>query len=289
MLLAEGNNLEAISWFMYGCLLLAEAPIFVIDLYHRFACRGEAVMHRFFVEQENFSPGQEILLTGEDAHHIFNVLRLVKGEEISIGSGKGEVYRARLETVREGWVKAVLLEQELDLREPSLSLTLAQGIPKGEKMDNIIRHAVELGVSAIIPMRTERTVPRFSAQKGLKKCHRWQKIARSAAALAKRSVIPKVLEVSSIGEVLETAHTYDAVFLPWEEEKENMFRNLIEDKEMARILLLIGPEGGFSEHEVENARKAGAKIVSLGPRIMSSETAALAAVTILQHVYGDLG
>ena len=239
-------------------------------------------MYRFFVEDNIFS-GNDIRISGSDYNHIKNVLRMKKGEEVLISDGNDREY---LCSIREYTEDEVILNIEDIMgtsRELSAKITLFQGLPKGDKMEQIIQKTVELGVSEIVPVAMKRCVVKLDDKKAGKKIERWNGIALSAAKQSKRGVIPEVKEVMTFKEALKIASNMDACLVPYENaEGIEGARKLVDSmKDKKSIGIFIGPEGGFDESEIELALENGAKTLTLGRRILRTETAGMTMLSIL--------
>jgi 16S rRNA (uracil1498-N3)-methyltransferase len=237
---------------------------------------------RFFIAGAHVA-GERIVVGDGDAHKIRDVLRLRAGDDIEVVDSSGTVFRARLSGV--DGVVAATLESALETQsESSLTIDVAQGIPKGQKMDYVVEKLTELGVAAILPFTSERTVVR---DPGDTKVERWRRLAQSAAQQCGRRSIPAVADPISFDEMLARCVDYDVVLFPWE-----VAGGAVPLRESLpgivagarRVLAVIGPEGGFSHAEADRAREAGAAIISLGGRILRTETAALVLVAILQYL-----
>ena len=190
-------------------------------------------------------------------------------------------------TADAAFVRLVKLIEQVN--EPSVRIILAQGLAKGEKMDFIIQKAVELGVSEIIPVAMEHSVVRLEGDKAVKKAERWQKIAEAAAKQSKRDIIPMVQPVQTMEQMLAD-NPCDCKLIAYEcEDKLGLKAALQKEQALKELLLIIGPEGGISETELQQARTAGALVVSLGKRILRAETAALVAAAAIFYETGDLG
>ncbi len=230
-------------------------------------------MHRFFTTASDFP-----VVTGGDAHQIKDVLRMTPGDLIELLTGDGQVHEAKIVHLAKGRVECEVISSHTDESEPKVKITLAQALPKARKMDLIIEKCVELGVNRIIPMLSERTIAKEA------KLERWQKIAKEAAEQAKRAVIPQVSELRKFGDVLKLKKQFDLALIPWEEEKElSLKKALASHRASSSILLLIGPEGGFSAAEVAAAQKEDFVSVSLGKRILRTETAGLTALAAINY------
>jgi 16S rRNA (uracil1498-N3)-methyltransferase len=235
---------------------------------------------RFFVDGAR-SAGQTVALDPRDAHKIANVLRLRDGDRIEVVDAAGQAYGARLRFVS-GAPGAELLERLERSPEVALRVDIAQGIPKGAKMDFVIEKATELGASAIVPFYSQRSVVR---DVGEAKLDRWRRLAKAAAAQSDRSDIPVIAEPVPFDALLELFAEYDAVLMPWEEAERRPLRESLPGwlAGASRLLVLIGPEGGFAAEEAARAVDRGARLVSLGDRILRSETAALAMLALIWY------
>ncbi len=233
-------------------------------------------MYHFFVEEEQVN-GENAYISGSDVNHIVNVLRMKIGEELLI-SVKGDWdYLCKIEEIENDRVNLKLLES-MEQRELPIKLTLLQGIPKSDKLEMIIQKAIELGVSEIIPVKTNRVVVRIDEKKTQAKVNRWNAIAESAAKQSKRSIIPKVLNPQTIDNALEIVKDYGVKLLPYENadgiKKTKDILNSLDSKN--NIAVFIGSEGGFEEAEVKKATDSGFDVITLGKRILRTETAGLA-------------
>lgn len=242
-------------------------------------------MHRFFAE-----PGQigekEIVITGADVNHIRNVLRMRADEEVLIADGQGAEYRCKLTDLGENEVRAQILWKLDGNAELASAITLFQGLPKSDKMDLIVQKCVELGVDRIVPVSTKRAVVKLDAKKEQTRLKRWNTISESAAKQSGRGVIPEVSGVMSFGKALEEAKKLDVLLIPYEraEHMTETRRVMGEIRPGQSVGIFIGPEGGFEESEVEEAVAAGAKAITLGKRILRTETAGLAVLAMLGYL-----
>ena len=246
-------------------------------------------MQRFFVEPHQIDRDKhEIRITGNDVNHIVNVLRMKKDEELWI-SDKEKEYHCVIENTGEDEVLLhILYAQEPDY-ELKNRIYLFQGLPKADKMELIIQKAVELGAYSIVPVSTRRCVVKLDNKKAEKKVFRWQQIAESAAKQSKRMLVPEVHSVMSFKEALAYAEELDILLIPYE-----LAKGMKETKELIRSIepgkiigVFIGPEGGFEEQEVTDAMEAGAKPITLGHRILRTETAGLAVLSVLMFQLED--
>lgn len=229
-----------------------------------------------------------LTITGPEVNHIRNVMRLKPGEEISVSiGGDGKEYRYGIESYTEDSVLCRLRfvkDKEVEL---PVKVLLFQGLPKADKMDLIVQKAVELGAAEIIPVSMERCVVKLDAGKSAKKTARWQTIAESAASQSRRSIIPRVLAPMSMKEAIEYAKEQTEVrVIPYElQEDDGSVKQYLESlKEGQSVSIFIGPEGGFAPGEVELAKEAGIRPISLGRRILRTETAGLAILSWLIYI-----
>ena len=243
-------------------------------------------MQRFFVEPCQVQEEEHrITVTGSDLNHMKNVLRMRIGEDVWISDGGEKEYHCTIEEFQEDCaVLHILYAQEPRYELPS-RIYLFQGLPKGDKMELIIQKAVELGVYSIIPVETRRCVVKLDAKKAQKKTARWQQISESAAKQSKRMLIPQVQNVTGWKEALALAKELDVLLIPYE-----LAKGMKETREIISSIkpgqsvgIFIGPEGGFEEEEVRNAMEAGARPVTLGKRILRTETAGMTMLSILMY------
>lgn len=241
-------------------------------------------MQRFFVEPYQVEEEKHLIhITGTDVNHIKNVLRMKAGEEVWISDGGEKEYRCQIETMEADEVLLhIIYAQEPDYELPN-RIYLFQGLPKADKMELIIQKAVELGAFAVVPVETKRCVVKLDAKKAEKKVARWQQIAESAAKQSKRMLIPQVHQVMTYKQALEFAAQMDVRLIPYELAKgmKETREVLSEIKPGQSIGIFIGPEGGFEEKEVQMALETGAHAITLGRRILRTETAGLAILSVL--------
>nr|WP_314757478.1 16S rRNA (uracil(1498)-N(3))-methyltransferase [uncultured Lachnoanaerobaculum sp.] len=233
-------------------------------------------MYHFFVSEEQIN-GENAYIEGSDVNHIANVLRMKPGEELLI-SVKGDWdYLCKIVDIETDRVNLKVLES-MEQRELPVNITLLQGIPKSDKLEMIIQKAVELGVSEIIPVKTKRVVVKIDEKKVDTKVNRWNAIAESAAKQSKRSIIPKVHEPMSIDNALEIVKDFGVKLIPYENaDGIDKTRKILDNMDKTKnIAVFIGPEGGFEESEVERIKNSGFEVITLGKRILRTETAGLA-------------
>lgn len=246
-------------------------------------------MHHFFVKPEQIdhinASEQMARIVGSDVNHAKNVLRIKPGEVLLISDGGGRDFLCRTVSVENDQILAKV-EAEEESRELSSRITLYQGLPKSDKMEMIIQKATELGIWQIVPVITRHTVVKLDKKKEEGKQKRWQMIAESAAKQSRRSAIPKILPVIELDKALSECPSYDLALFAYENQKgmsqtAEVLEAVGEDQNIQEIALFIGPEGGFSSEEVLAADKAGLIPVSLGRRVLRTETAGLALLSVL--------
>ncbi|MBA7673555.1 Ribosomal RNA small subunit methyltransferase E [subsurface metagenome] len=240
-------------------------------------------MPRFFVPREQMGDSERVIIKGKEVRHIARVLRLREGERIEIFDGKGREYLVLLKKVAREKVEGDIIKELKVNREPRVQVTLAQSLPKIDKMDWVVRKCVELGVSRIIPLLSERTIVKLEERKASERCRRWQRIAEQSCRQCGRSKVIPVERIRSFKEILEEENGVDLALIPWERGKIKIKNALKEKRKPRKILVLIGPEGGFSEEEVRGAEAKGIIPVTLGPRILRTETAGLATLAIILY------
>lgn len=242
-------------------------------------------MYQFFVEPGQIQ-GNKIIITGGDVNHIKNVLRMRPGEELSVSNGTdGKEYRCGIETLSEEEIVCELrFVKEEGVELPS-KIYLFQGLPKGDKMELIIQKAVELGVYEVIPVSCARAVVKLDEKKAKSKTARWQGIAQAAAKQSRRGIIPKVKEVMSFKEAVIYSRCAEIRMIPYElAEDMEKTRELIGSlKPGGDVAIFIGPEGGFAGEEVETAVKEGISPITLGRRILRTETAGMAVLSMIMY------
>lgn len=245
-------------------------------------------MSRFFVRDVNLSSGI-ILIFDEDVKHIKNVLRKNPGDRIFVSDGEGTDHLVEILKLESDCITTKIIQSWVNNTESPVKITLFQGIPKSDKMDLIVQKSVELGVVKIVPVMTERTIVKMGNVKDwMKKVERWQKIATEAAKQCNRGILPKVENVISFSEAIQYTVENDLNLVPYEKETGNGLRNTLMNHKPEKVGIFIGPEGGFTEDEIGSAADCSIKPVTLGPRILRTETAGIAAISIIMYEYGDM-
>lgn len=241
-------------------------------------------MYHFFVRPENII-GEQILIDGTDVNHIRHVLRMKPGEELLLSDGAGHDYTCSIETLENDAVRCRILAREASGTEPSVKVYLFQGLPKADKLEHIIQKSVELGVYRIIPVETARSIVKYDPKKLKSKLERWQKISESAAKQSRRGIIPKVEQVMTWKAALQYAADLDMILIPYEN-----YKDMAKTREVIQRIapgmsvgIFIGPEGGFEQSEVDQACNvsSNAFLISLGSRILRTETAPLMLLSVL--------
>lgn len=245
-------------------------------------------MHHFFVTESQINQEKkQIVIQGSDYNHIKNVLRMKIGEEMLVSDGNGTDYVCKIESYNEteniNEVIASITHETFEGTELSSKIYLFQGLPKSDKMELIIQKAVELGAFEIIPVATKRSVVKLDDKKAIAKNKRWNGIAESAAKQSRRSIIPKVKEIMTFKEALNYAKTLDINIIPYENYKDmSETKQIMENVTSAESIgIFIGPEGGFDENEVDLAVEQNLKRISLGRRILRTETAGLMIISVI--------
>lgn len=239
-------------------------------------------MYQFFIEADHISDNQA-RITGQDFIHMKQVVRLHAGERFRVSTSDGKNYFCVLKEYEEDAAIGEIMEEDMDGTELNGSIWLFQGLPKQDKMELIIQKTVELGVTHVVPVAMKRSVVKLDDKKAKDKVKRWQAISEAAAKQSKRSIVPEVLDVCTYKQALEMFDTLDMVLLPYENEKGISYTKemLGQIKPGKNIGIIIGPEGGFEPEEVELAMEKNAHPVTLGKRILRTETAAIATMTLV--------
>lgn len=245
-------------------------------------------MHYFFLQEQALTGGMIVALSEDDVSHAHRVLRLKADDGVVIANGVGQAWHARVVQSSSREV-LVSLQDQLISNESPLKINLFQSLVKGDKMDLILNQAVELGVHSVIPVLTTRSIPQRDKKQDHKRLLRWQSKVRSASAQCRRSYLTQVEPVREFSSTLPRLEGIRTL-VPWEEEKARLLKDILKQPCPPDMVVscFIGPEGGFTLTEIEALRKVGAETVSLGPRIMRSETAAAAVAVMIQSCWGDL-
>lgn len=255
--------------------------------------------HRIYIEENELSIEQDRLLclTGDRARYMNKVLRLGVQDTVILFNESGMEYSCTISEIDGRRILLTVGEIKKVHRESNLDIVLCQALSKGKKMDFVIQKGTELGVKRFIPVVSSRSVSRHGTGEGMGKIGRWKKIALESARQSGRNFIPQIDDVVEFNELQDNLSGGANILkiIPWEEEKSTGLKSVLESltqnplKKIKKVIILIGPEGGFSDEEVESSIKAGYIPVTLGKRILRTETAALAAVSIIQFCMGDMG
>ena len=248
-------------------------------------------MPRFFVKT-NQVKDNKIYIQGEDIKHIKNVLRKEIGNELEVCNSENQkTYLCQISKFNNDNIECNIM-QILDEQENTLNIDIYQGIPKLDKMELIIQKSVELGANAIIPLKLKRCVAKIDSSNENKKIERWQKIAESAAKQCGRNIIPEIKRVHTVQDIIKNKEQYDAIIVAYECEKDNKLKNtllhiknILKQNTNINIAIIIGPEGGLDLKEVDNLKNSGAYIVSLGDRILRTETVALNILSVIMYEF----
>lgn len=243
-------------------------------------------MYHFFI-QEKQHIDDKIYLEGVDVNHIKNVLRMKTGEKISITNEDGVGYTCSINRFEDNRIELDIIEIFEVSHELPAKITLFQGLPKGDKFETIIQKSVELGVFEIIPVETKRCIVKLDEKKKQNKIKRWNAISESAAKQSKRTCIPQVKDVIGFEDAVAMADDYDLVCIPYENAEGMKATREFLDKLKAdiKVAFFIGPEGGFEEKEIENAISHGITPISLGKRVLRTETASMALLSMIMLTY----
>lgn len=250
-------------------------------------------MHKFFTPAENINE-IEGKIFGDDVKHIYKVLRLVQGEKVVLNNCQGIEYLGEIDIVSKTEVSVKIIEK-LDVNnESAIEVYLFQGLPKAQKMDLIVQKGTELGITEFIPTITDRVDVKLKGD--FKKLDRLNRIALEAAKQSKRSIVPTVVEPITFKEALTKMKEMDVMLVPYENAENFGVKGLVKELEKKNILndirkvgIMVGPEGGFEEDEISKLKEDGAYIITLGSRILRTETAGFVATSLLQYELGDLG
>lgn len=235
-------------------------------------------MPKFFVRTQQIK-NDKINIIGNDVNHIKNVLRAKIGNELEIcDSELEENFLCTIEKIEEEKIVCKIIEKKQSTSEPDIQVTIFQGLPKSDKMEFVIQKAVELGVYDITPVEMKRCVVKLNEKDKIKKVERWQKISEVAAKQSKRDIIPKINNIINIKKICDLIKNYDIILVAYENETNNSLKNelqAIKENKIKKIGIVIGPEGGLENEDVKVLKSNGAKIITLGKRILRTETVAL--------------
>lgn len=241
-------------------------------------------MYKFFVE-DNQIKDNKVFIIGENFNHIANVLRMQLGEKILVtGKNTEKTYNCIISKIEKDNVVCEILDEQNNSTELNIKIDLYQGLPKSDKMEFIIQKLTELGVNSIFPVNMKNCIAKIKDEE--KKNVRWQKIAESASKQSKRDHIPKVYNSVNIQNICENISKYDLVLIAYENEYNNTIKKVLENnKNINNLAIIVGPEGGLDKKEIELLEKNGAISVSLGKRILRTETAPIAMISMIMYQY----
>ncbi|MGN1270859.1 MAG: RsmE family RNA methyltransferase [Clostridia bacterium] len=248
-------------------------------------------MPKFFVKNEQITDNK-ITIIGEDVNHIKNVLRLKTDDNIQICNiDTSTNYTCGISKINNNSIECIIFNEKDSNCESNIHINIFQGLPKADKMELIIQKSVELGADEITPVEMKRCVVKIDEKSKLKKIERWQKISEVAAKQSGRDIVPKINNIENIKSICNLINKYDIVLLAYENEKENTLKQeltKLKNKDNLKIGVIIGPEGGLEEQEVELLKQAGAKVITLGNRILRTETVALVVTGIIMYELENL-
>ena len=240
-------------------------------------------MYKFFVKN-NQIVNNKIIILGNDKNHIVNVLKKKKNEKILItNKDTADTYECKITNINRNEVICIIIEKDESIKESNVKIDLYQGIPKSDKMEYIIQKSVELGVNKIFPVNMKNCIAKIKDED--KKNNRWQKISEAAAKQCKRNIIPSIEKSVSMNFLYENIKNYDLVIVAYENEENKTIKDVLKNKDVKKIAIIVGPEGGLSEEEVLNLINNGAKVASLGKRILITETAPIAILSMIIYEY----
>ncbi|MCE5198131.1 MAG: 16S rRNA (uracil(1498)-N(3))-methyltransferase [Armatimonadota bacterium] len=240
--------------------------------------------HRRFVIDPQQISGENAVITGDTARQIIRVLRLREGDMICLLDGLGNEHSALITSTSKDSISTRILCTNCCMCEPTVRVTLVICLPKGDRLELIVQKCSELGISEYVVVHSERTVSRLDGAKAAERLSRWRKIAAEAVEQCGGARVPDVRGVIEFPEMVREIGNYDLALLAWEEEKSTGLKEVLRGNENARsVLVIIGPEGGLTEDEAALAKSAGAKCVTLGRRVLRSETAAIAASAVVMY------
>lgn len=245
-------------------------------------------MHRFFIKQEDID-NDNITIEGEDVQHISRVLRLKEGDKIVLCDQAGTDYNVIISDISKHVIKTTIIDKGPSMGEPSIEVVLYQGIPKSTKMDLIIQKCTEMGITRVVPVLTTRTIVKLESLKDEeKKVSRWSKIAEEAAKQSARGIVPHIDMPMSLEQALKDSQKLDIVIIPYELERDISVKAALQGKTAKSVGFFIGPEGGFDTLEIDKAKQNGVVPVTLGYRIMRTETAGFAMLTCIMYEYNQM-
>lgn len=256
-------------------------------------------MRKFFVDKSQVNMEKKtISIIGNDVNHIKNVLKNKANDELDISINEGDCFLCRIKNFEADSIVCDIIEKSLKNTEPKNRITLFQGLPKADKMEYIIEKCTEIGIAEFTPVMMHRSIVKLDEKDKIKKVTRWQKIAETAGKQSKRNIIPKINNIINFKDLIEIFEKYDIILIAYENENKNSIKSALKNIESKpnglNIGILVGPEGGIEEQEIEMCCNGGCpqppniKIVHLGDRILRTETAGLVISTIILYELGDM-
>ena len=247
-------------------------------------------MRYFFIEPDALHQ-VPVALKGSEARHINDVLRLKPGSRICLVDGQGFEYEAVIRRFLANRVELQITDKRPGKKESPVYISVAQALLKDKKMDRLLRHLCELGIARWIPFMCDRSIPIHGKKRLSSRVERWQKIVRESMKQCQRAMLPEIFATMTFEDILDAGRNYDLNILFFENESRshNALMPAAGQSPPKNILLILGPEGGFTDGEINMARAAGFRVAGLGPRILRAETATIAGCTLAQYLFGDMG
>lgn len=246
-------------------------------------------MQRYFIAKEQFHPAS-VQITGDDVHHLLKVMRAKLGDKVICSDGLSREAIVKIIEVHKEVITASIIEELAMDHEPSAEVWIAQSLPKLDKLETVIQKCTEIGASRVIPFSSERTVVQYDEKKQAKRHERWSKIAKEAAEQAHRNRVPMIDTPMSWKQLLKLVPDVQLALICYEKDTHNTFKTILEQNSpLKKILIIVGPEGGFTTQEIEQAEAAGCHTIGLGKRILRTETAAMVALTCILYESGEMG
>ncbi|MBM7584734.1 16S rRNA (uracil1498-N3)-methyltransferase [Bacillus pakistanensis] len=246
-------------------------------------------MQRYFLEKE-YIDGELFYVDGDDFHHMTRVMRMKEGDKFFVVFKGGKSAISQIESISSDDIKASIVQWETAIKELPITVTIASGLPKGDKLEWIIQKGTELGAHEFIPFNADRSIVKWDEKKAKKKVERWEKIAKEAAEQSHRRLVPKVFSPHSFSELIDMSNQYEYKLIAYEEESRaceigNFAHTISSMKNGSRILIIFGPEGGLTEQEVMTSQQFGFLPCGLGPRILRAETAPLYVLSAISYQF----
>ncbi len=244
-------------------------------------------MPKFFVQPDKIANGK-IIIDTDDVMHIKKVLRLCVDDKITVCDSTGTDYTAKIVNIADKFIECSVIAASKNNTEPNIMVTLYQALPKAAKMDFIIQKTTELGIVKIVPCALSRCVVKLDGKDAVKKQERWQKIADEAAKQSGRGILPEIAPVTSFRDAVTQMKQSDLCFVPYESAEDITLRSVLTSQKPLSVSFMIGPEGGFSPEEAKYLEESGIPLVTLGKRILRTETAGMAVLSMVMYEIGDI-